>query len=178
VEQGAVDLSKHKTEDYVTREAWTLGPGVANSLRWWKDEHRTECGADDLVFVDEYDHPIGLDHLAEKIRGFLEAAGIDRPALFERGKNRGRFGTHSFRRSFVTRSLANGKTEAWTMVRTGHVNTHQLSKYRQAADSLAELDLGEVLPLDVALGIPQEYPTQLKRKWRNWQTRWIQVPVG
>ena len=29
-----------------------------------------------------------------------------------------------------------------------HTNTPRLSKYRQAADSLAELDLGEVVPLD------------------------------
>jgi integrase len=178
VDQGVIDLRKHKTQDEVTREPWPLGDGVANALRWWKEEHRTETAPEDFVFVDEYDRPISLDHLAEKVRDFMTAAEIDRPALFDRGKGRGRFGTHSFRRSFVTRSLASGRPEEWVRRRTGHTNTQQLSKYRQAADSLAELDLGEVVPLDLALGIPQEYPTASKRKWRNWQTRWIQVPVG
>jgi integrase len=109
VEQGVIDLRMHKTEDDVTREPWTLGRGVADALRWWRHEHRTETEPGDLVFVDNYDRPISLDHLAARIRDFLRAAGVDRPALFDRGKNRGRFGTHSFRRSFVTRSLANGR---------------------------------------------------------------------
>jgi len=181
VEQGVIDLRKHKTQDDVTREPWTLSPGVGDALRWWKEEHRSETGPEDFVFVDEYDRPISIDHLAEKVRDYLTAAGIDRPALFERGKGRGRFGTHSFRRSFVTRSLANGHPEEWVRRRTGHTNTQQLSKYRQAADSLAELDLGEVVPLDQALPETRtghEWATEHKRKWRNWQTRWIQVPVG
>ena len=63
-------------------------------------------------------------------------------------------------------------------LRAAGIDRPAAPKCRQAADSLADLDLGEVLPLDLALGIPQENPTAGKRKWRNWQTRWIQVPVG
>src|SRR5262249_52534118 len=63
----------------------------------------------------------------------------------------------------------------------GRTTSQSMSKDRQPADSLAELDLGEVVPLVQALPATRmghEWATKHSRKWRNWQTRWIQVPVG
>jgi hypothetical protein len=53
--------------------------------------------------------------MADRIRDDLETAKVveGRPELIERTANRGRFGTQGFRRSFVTLSVANGKTETW-----------------------------------------------------------------
>jgi hypothetical protein len=45
----------------------------------------------------------------------------------------------------VTRSLAT-KAEDWVRQRTGH-RSNELLRYREAARSLAELELGDVLPL-------------------------------
>ena len=70
---------------------------------------------------------------------------MTRHELFEKGKNRGRFTAHCFRHSFVTRSLANGKTEDWVRQRR-HVSD-ELRRYREPARSLAELEMGELVPL-------------------------------
>jgi hypothetical protein len=98
------------------------------------------------MFVNVWGKPIQNHNMAALVREHLSMAKITRVDLFSEGKNKGRFGTHCFRRSFVTRSLATGKGEDWTRQRTGHTGT-QLQKYRQAAQALAELDLGDIDPL-------------------------------
>ena len=49
--------------------------------------------------------------------------------------------------TFVTVSLANGKTEAWIGDRTGHRSSTMINRYRRQARTHRELDLGELKPL-------------------------------
>ena len=51
----------------------------------------------------------------------------------------------------VTLSLANGKSEAWVSARTGHRSSDMINRYRRIAQSVAELSLGELRPLDEAI---------------------------
>jgi hypothetical protein len=54
------------------------------------------------------------------------------------------------RATFVTLSLAAGKSEAWVCDRTGHRSSQMVSRYRRAARSVKELDLVQLTPLDRA----------------------------
>ena len=102
------------------------------------------------MFVELDGSRIDFEHLAAILRADLEAAGVIRAELFEKGPTRMRFGIHGLRHSFVTRSLATGKTEDWVRLRTGH-KSNELWRYREVARSLEELELGDVLPLDLAI---------------------------
>jgi hypothetical protein len=42
-------------------------------------------------------------------------------------------------------------TESWLMNRTGHTTSAMLKRYGRAARSFAELDQGDMVPLDEAL---------------------------
>ena len=102
------------------------------------------------MFVDENGGVVDGDHLGDKIRDWMHAAGLERGDLHSTGPLKGQFGTHCFRRSMVTRNLGLGVNEDFVRQRTGH-KSDELLKYRQAAKALAELELGELVPLDVAL---------------------------
>lgn len=112
--------------------------GAAMRLQW--KELNLDVGT---VQIDENKH--------------LVQAGLNetRADLFEAGANRGRFGTHGFRRSFVTIHMAAGYTDTWCMDRTGHDILVQLKRYRQMARTIQELDLGELSPLDTV--VPELY---------------------
>jgi integrase len=127
---------------------WKLSPGVAAALSAWKTRH--SAGPNDRVFVEPSGGQMTHADMAGRIRGHLADAGLDRPDLTTRGPNKGRFGTHCFRRSFATRNLAIGKPDDWVRQRTGHT-TDELLRYRQEARGLQELELGDVQPLDVAI---------------------------
>jgi integrase len=71
---------------------------------------------------------------------------VKRPRLYQKGTNTLRFGTHGFRHSFATRSLATGKTDDWVRQRTGHTSDELLT-YRESAKALEELHLADVQPL-------------------------------
>ena len=58
---------------------------------------------------------------------------------------------YDLRATFVTLSLANGKSEAWVSARTGHRSSDMINRYRRIAQSVAELSLGELRPLDEAI---------------------------
>jgi integrase len=143
LEHGSVRLSENKTD---TPRFWKLGPGVIDALKEWKKR----SASSELVFGLETGDRLERERLADLVRTHLKAAGLTRRDLFEQTKTRGRFGTHSFRRSFVTRVLAAGKTEDWVRQRTGHKSA-ELLRYRQQANSLAELELGDVRPLCEAI---------------------------
>ncbi|HMI83066.1 MAG TPA: DNA integration/recombination/inversion protein, partial [Polyangiaceae bacterium] len=64
---------------------------------------------------------------------------------------RGGLRAHDLRGTFVTLSLANGKTETWLMDRTEHTTSAMLNRYRPAARSASELGLGPLLPLSAAI---------------------------
>src|SRR5262249_28067177 len=135
-----------------TIRAWALDPGVAEAMRLLK-HMRPNAEDDDHVFLDEYGRPVVDDHLADRFREHLKAAGIDRKQLYEHTGNRRGTRLHDTRATFVTIALAKGRSEAWVADRTGHRSSQQISTYRRAARSVAEPGLGDLYPL--ALAIPE-----------------------
>jgi integrase len=168
LELGTVQIDENKTD--AGRAPWVLNKGVALALQAYRERYCPNAEPDDHVFTDEYGRFIIDEHMADRVRKHLETAGLKktRPDLFDAGVNRGRFGTHGFRRSFVTIHLAAGYSETWCTDRTGHETRSQLDRYRQTARTIKELNLGELTPLDQAIpelydepssnspGIPQE----------------------
>ena len=154
LERGAVNLDENKTDD---PRAWALSPGVASALRAWRALREVESGAkladDAPIFVDEAGERMDGDgsNLAKQFRAHLKAAGIDRPALFERSTSRQQIRLHDLRATFVTLALANGRSETWVADRTGHRSSAMINKYRRAARTASELGLGELAPLDEAI---------------------------
>jgi integrase len=139
--------TENKTEDYRTRP---LDPGVAAALRAWR-ELRGEVKETDLVFLEEDGRAVNVDRLAEKLRAHLGLAKVERRELFARSDKRQRLRAHDLRATFVTLSLANGKSETWVADRTGHHSSAQIGNYRRAARTAAELRLGPLDPLDRAI---------------------------
>jgi integrase len=96
--------------------------------------------------------------LADLLRARLWEAQVRRPELHNEGENRGRFRVHDLRGTLVTLSLANGKSETWVAGRTGHPSSIMINRYRRAARTASELNLGNLVPLDEALGDLADYP--------------------
>jgi hypothetical protein len=69
----------------------------------------------------------------------------------DNGANRRKIRIHGLRGTFVTISLANGKTETWVADRTGHRSSAMVNRYRRQARSAKELGLGELRPLNQPL---------------------------
>ena len=102
--------------------------------------------------------------MADQLRDHLKEAGVDRAELFESSDCRRPIRIHDLRATFVTISLATGKSEAWVCDRTGHRSSQMVNRYRRAARSVAELGLGELARLDEA--IPELRPEgQLATNW-------------
>lgn len=89
--------------------------------------------------------------MAALVRDCLVASKVERAELFEHTSHRMRFRAHDLRSSFVTVKLANGKSETWVMDRTGHTTSQMLNKYRRAARSHVEAQLGDFTPLHLAI---------------------------
>jgi len=143
--RGVVRLDANKTDD---PRAWMLAPGVATALKRYG-----EMTAGDLTFA-----VLNELRLAEAFRADLKRAGVDRVELFERSKTRQPIRVHDLRATFVTLSLAAGKSETWVSDRTGHRSSVMINGYRRGARTAAELALGELAPLDVA--VPElDHPT-------------------
>lgn len=145
LKRGAVRLDVNKTDD---PRAWALSPGVAAALEKWR-KHTTG----ELVF------PLantGTGRIAESFRADLARAEIDRPELFESSAQRMPIRLHDLRATFVTLSLAAGRSETWVVDRTGHRSSGQIANYRRAARTAAELGLGELAPLDGAIAWREE----------------------
>lgn len=120
-------------------------------------ELRARQGADvsdnALVFVDENGHPIGKWRAAETYREHLQIAGITRAILFERSRSRQPIRLHDTRATFITVSLANGKSETWVQDRAGHRSTTMINRYRRVARTVAELGLGGFVRMDEGVGL-------------------------
>ena len=48
-------------------------------------------------------------------------------------------------------SLANGRSEAWVVARTGHESSTMINRYRQTASSFQEINAGALVDLDSGL---------------------------
>jgi integrase len=137
--------------------SWALDPGTAEALRRWKGI----CPSETWVFPESAlaptrrwvrrDRPLSAEHLSDELRAWLQACGVTRAKLFERSAHRIPIRAHDLRATFVTLALANGKTEAWVMKRTGHTTSMMLNRYRRDAESISELDLGWFTPLHEAI---------------------------
>jgi integrase len=153
LERAAIKLDENKSDD---PRAWALSPGVAEALAAFRPEGAEDT---DLVFS-------GLEsrRMAEGFRDDLEAAEVGRPELLERTANRQPIRVHDLRATFVTLALANGRSETWVADRTGHKSSVMINRYRRAARTAAELDLGTLLPLNKAVkGLPTRKPELSQR---------------
>jgi integrase len=141
--RGVLTLDKNKTKD---PRAWALTPGVPEALRIWCGLAGIERG---LVFPVASE--IDPSHAARVFREDLQAAGVLRPELFEDSPTRIAIREHDLRATFITISLANGKTERWIMDRTGHRTSAMIMRYARVARTASELDLGQLDRLDRAI---------------------------
>ncbi len=139
--RGGVTLDANKTDD---PRAWALSPGVVRAMTTWRA--MLEPSDDAMVFPD-----ISVPRRSRHFRRYLRMAGVTREVLFTTSETRRRIRAHDLRATFITIALANGKTEAWISDRTGHRSSTMINRYRRTARTVAELGLGDLLPLDEAI---------------------------
>jgi len=144
LERGAVGLDKNKTDDPRT---WALGPDVAEALRRWREARSAEPA--ELLFPEASAE--NGDKLAEVLRAHLVTAKVERAELHHAGTNRRPMRVHDLRGTFVTLSLANGRTETWVADRTGHKSSQMINRYRRQSRTASELGLGWLVPMGDAL---------------------------
>ena len=145
---GRVYLDQNKTDD---PRDWELSAGTRAALQIWKDHYCSEATPADRIFVDENNVPLDVDHLARRLRDDLKRAAIDRPQLFERSEHRRPIRAHDLRATFITVSMAVGRTEAWISERTGHRSSGQINRYRRRANSWGAQKFGDFIRMDEAI---------------------------
>ena len=91
--------------------------------------------------------------MADLLRDDLKLAGVTRAELYERSEVRMPIRAHDLRSTFVTLSLAAGRSETWVSDRTGHRSTQMISRYRRAARTADELEIGELARTASELGL-------------------------
>ena len=149
LERGAVRLDQNKTDD---PRAWALHVGTAEALRLYKAS-LVDAESREFVCTDEDGRPLSQFGMVELLHGHLRSVGLEatRPELFTTTASRLRIRVHDLRGTFVTVSLANGKSEAWVADRTGHRSSTMINRYKRTARSFAELELGDLTPLNLAI---------------------------
>jgi excisionase family DNA binding protein len=148
LERGVVTLDTNKTED---RRAWALDPGVAEALRRWRARLPNKLPGTTSILTGPNGSKIDQFNAARLLRKYLQEAGVNRPQLFEHGETRVQLRAHDLRASFVTTSLALGRSETWVTDRTGHKSSQMIYTYKRAARTHAELSLGGFEPLQEAI---------------------------
>ena len=129
------------------------------------------------MFVDEYGRPLSDESLAPQLRKDLEAAGVNRKELLSAGTNRQPIRVHDLRGTFITLTLANGRSETWVADRTGHTSSQMINRYRRAARSAGELKLGELVPMDRAIHFPGISPENSGSTGIRTLDQWIKNPL-
>jgi integrase len=143
-----VDLDENKTD---APRAWDLRPDVFAALGIWRKHFRPKAKPSDRVFIDDEGIGLNVDHLAAQLRDDLKLyAKVDRPKLYVRSKSRLRLRAHDLRATFITVSLANGRTWEWCQQRTGHGDSMK-QKYRRTAATWVAQQQGDLAPLHLAL---------------------------
>ncbi len=140
--------------------AWALDPGVTEALGRWR-ELKGNPEPDTRVFVLDDGAPIP-DLRPDDLRAHLKTAGVIRTQLFERSAARQPLRVHDLRATFITLSLAGGRSEAWVAARTGHTTSQMINRYKRAARSVAEAELGRLVSL--AEAVPELGQTAPKRR--------------
>lgn len=145
LERGRVVLDANKTDD---PRDWDLRPDVVEALARWKARQTAGTEPGDPVFAED-GIPLPALHLADRLRVDLRRVGVTRPQLFERTAVRQPIRAHDLRATFVTVSLATGKTETWVSDRTGHQSHEMVDAYRRKARTWNQGELGplhELIP--------------------------------
>ncbi|HVW26875.1 MAG TPA: site-specific integrase [Polyangiaceae bacterium] len=145
---GTINLDVNKTDD---ARSWVLDTSTAEALRRWKKIAPTSR----YVFPPpalpqarrEADAPFAVGQLPRQLRELLGKAGVVRTELFVQTERRQRIRAQDLRASFITVSLALGKSETWVADRTGHTSSVMINRYRRKARQVAQLNLGPFLPL-------------------------------
>lgn len=174
LERGVIRAEYNKSDDHSA--VWALTPGVAPALAAWRkhlESRGVPTGPDAFVFVEDDGEKTRawLKRKAKKtgkrlenkgmrlstwarggtLRGHIKMAGLTRAELFEHHEARLPLRIHDLRATFVTLSLAAGRSEAWVMDRTSHKSSDMIQRYRRAARLASELGLGELHRLDTAI---------------------------
>lgn len=144
--RGILSLDRNKTKD---PRSWVLDNGVVTTLADEKKRRRPDEA--DPVFPNL---PNKHQHHADVFRAHLLVAGVDRRELHQPGANTRSVRAHDLRATFITLALANGRSEAWVMARTGHRSSSMLNKYRRPAMLASEATLGELQPMASVLRVP------------------------
>ena len=126
---------------------WALHPGTVEGLKRYRDRFMASKHSHTFVFAREDGRLLDQWDLAEHLRNYLKLAGVKRSQLFLANQNRIMLRAHDLRASFVTVSLAQGRSEAWVMDRTGHMSSQMLQKYRRLVRGHREQGLGDFVPL-------------------------------
>jgi integrase len=168
LERGVLTLDKNKTDD---ARAWGVDPSVVQALRAWRELYYPDAEAEHPVFVAVDGSPLEVKKLSRQLKRDLLAAKVDRHELFHKGENRAPIRAHDLRGTFVTLALASGRSETWVQDRTGHTTSAMVNRYRRAARSAKELELGILLPMDHAIpelqGIRNESGTETPKNQRS-----------
>ncbi len=157
LDRGVIRLDVNKTDD---PRAWALDAGVVRALVAWRERYRADAEPSEPI-LGERGCALYVEKMAASLRSDLTLAGVKREALFERTTARRPIRVHDLRATFVTVSLANGRTETWVADRTGHKSSAMINRYRRAARTWAELDHGPLSPLDEC--IPELRPVPHQR---------------
>ncbi len=140
--EGIFTTRKTKTDD---PRFWALRPDVATAMRAWKKTHGTRrpfVGMENLT--DKVD-------LARAFRSWLKVAGVTREELHVTTEHTGALRAHDMRATFVTMSLAEGRSDTWIRDRTAHKSTSMVDRYRRHARQVAELQMGSLVDLSAAM---------------------------
>ena len=148
LKHGTINLDVNKTDD---ARSWVLDAGTAEAFRRW----RKIAPPSRYVFPPpalpqarrEAETPFAVGQLPRQLRELLTKAGVVRTDLFTQNDKRQRIRAHDLRASFITISLALGRSETWVADRTGHTSSVMINRYRRKARQVAQLNLGPFLPL-------------------------------
>ncbi|MFO0572260.1 MAG: tyrosine-type recombinase/integrase, partial [Polyangiaceae bacterium] len=146
--RGVLTLDENKTDE---PRAWAMDPGVVEALKRWQSRFVPKASPSVPVLADAKRRKIDPVGAAPRLRLFLRQAGVTRAQVFEASDLRLALRAHDLRATFVTVNLAVGKTEAWITDRTGHRSSQMIYRYKRAARTHAELELGGLEPLHQAI---------------------------
>jgi integrase len=145
LDAGYIRIDATKTEH---PRRWRARPDVMRALRALRGTARPT----DRVFA-----PCSAfeSKLAGIFRADLKLARVTRPELFERSAHRQPIRVHDLRSTFIVLAIVDGRSESWISDRSGHRSSSMIRRYDRDARFVADLDLGQLGPLDQLLGVCQ-----------------------
>ncbi len=129
--------------------SWAIDPGTAKALAVHREHFMPQAEASSRVFVGERGEALSKFGMAALLRQHLQAIGLkaERPEPFVTTDERHQMRVHDLRGTFVTLSLAEGRSESWIADRTGHRSSTMINRCERTVRSFAERNLGSAAPL-------------------------------